>query len=55
MDKDHDFLNSIEDIRNKPVLRRLVEEKIFERYVVLNNQRGVGTIERVFDAQGNVL
>jgi stage III sporulation protein AA len=47
--------SSIDDIRNKPVLRRLVEERIFERYVVLNNQGGIGTIERIFDAQGNVL
>lgn len=46
---------SIEDIRNKPVLRRLVEERIFERYVVLNNRGGIGHIERIFDAQGNVL
>lgn len=47
--------NSIEDIRNKPVLRRLVEERIFERYVVLNNRGGIGHIERIFDAQGNSL
>lgn len=47
--------NSIEDIRNKPVLRRLVEERIFERYVVLNNKGGIGHIERIFDAQGNRL
>ncbi len=47
--------NSIEDIRNKPVLRRLVEERIFERYVVLNNKGGIGHIERIFDAQGNGL
>lgn len=47
--------NSIEDIRNKPVLRRLVEERIFERYVVLNNRGGIGHIERIFDAQGNGL
>ena len=47
--------NSIEDIRNKPVLRRLVEERIFERYVVLNNKGGIGRIERIFDAQGNSL
>ncbi len=46
---------SIEDIRNKPVLRRLVEERIFERYVLLNNRGGIGHIERIFDAQGNVL
>ena len=47
--------NSIEDIRNKPVLRRLVEERIFERYVVLNNKGEIGHIERIFDAQGNSL
>ena len=47
--------NSIEDIRNKPVLRKLVEERIFERYVVLNNKGGIGHIERIFDAQGNSL
>lgn len=47
--------NSIEDIRNKPVLRRLVEERIFERYVVMNNKGGIGHIERIFDAQGNSL
>ncbi|MDE7368124.1 MAG: stage III sporulation protein AA [Lachnospiraceae bacterium] len=47
--------NSIEDIRNKPVLRRLVEERIFDRYVVLNNKGGIGHIERIFDAQGNRL
>lgn len=47
--------NSIEDIRNKPVLRKLVEERIFDRYVVLNNKGGIGHIERIFDAQGNRL
>ena len=29
--------SSLEDIRSKPLLRRLVEEQIFERYVVLYN------------------
>ena len=47
--------SSIDDIRNKPVLRRLVEEKIFERYVVLMGGRYAGRIEQVFDAMGNPL
>lgn len=46
---------SIEDIRHKPVLRRLVEERMFERYIELSNREGVGHIERVFDGQGNCL
>lgn len=47
--------NCIEDIKSKPVLRRLVEEKIFERYIVLNNEGKVGNVDRIFDAQGNQL
>lgn len=46
---------SIDDIRNKPVLRRLVEEKIFERYVVLEAGGRTGRVEQVFDAMGNPL
>lgn len=46
---------SIDDIRNKPVLRRLVEEKIFERYVVLTGGRRAGQVEQIFDAMGNPL
>lgn len=47
--------SSIDDIRNKPVLRRLVEEKLFERYVVLMGGRHAGRVEQVFDAMGNPL
>ena len=47
--------NSIEDLRQKPVLRKLVQERIFERYVVLNNHGKVGNIDQVYDAQGNQL
>lgn len=44
--------NSIDDLRMKPVLRRLVEEKIFERYVVLSNNGRIGNVEAIFDAFG---
>ncbi len=46
---------SIDDIKNKPVLRKLVEERIFERYIVLKNSRHAGEIESIFDAMGNRL
>lgn len=47
--------NSIDDLRQKPVLRRLVEERIFERYVVLNNQGKVGNIDQIYDSRGTQL
>lgn len=45
--------NSIEDLKEKPVLRRLVEEKTFERYVVLSSRNHAGTLEAVYDSRGN--
>jgi stage III sporulation protein AA len=44
---------SVDDIRTRPVLRRLVEERRFERYIVLSRRLGVGTVESIFDERGN--
>jgi stage III sporulation protein AA len=46
---------SIDDVRNKPVLRKLVEEKVFDRYIVLSKSAGIGTVESIFDERGNEL
>lgn len=47
--------SSIEDIRNKPILGRLVKEKVFERYIVLDNRKSVGNVEQIFDERGSIL
>lgn len=47
--------DSIDDIRTKPVLRKLVEEKVFKRYIVLGKSQGVGSVESIFDERGNEL
>lgn len=47
--------SSIDDIRTKPLLRKLVQERTFERYVVLGDVKSAGRITEVFDAQGNPL
>lgn len=44
--------NSIDDIRNKPILGKLVREKLFERYILLNNQGEVGHLEEIYDERG---
>lgn len=47
--------SSIEDIKTKPVLRKLVQERIFERYVLLDNTGHIGNIRQIYDARGNQL
>lgn len=47
--------SSIDDLRQKPVLRKLVQERIFERYVVLNNVGRIGNIDQVYDSRGTQL
>lgn len=47
--------SSIDDVKNKPVLRRLVEEKMFKRFVVLSGREKPGTVENIFDERGSVL
>jgi stage III sporulation protein AA len=47
--------SSIEDIRNKPTLSELVKKRLFERYVILSNMRGVGHLEEIYDTEGKRL
>lgn len=47
--------SSIDDVKNKPVLGRLVREKIFERYIILSGKRKVGQIEEIYDDRGTTL
>lgn len=46
--------NSVDEVKNKPVLGKMVQERAFERYIVL--QAGtVGEIQAVFDGRGTLL
>ena len=46
---------SIDDVKNKPILRKLVEEKLFKRFIVLAGGKQPGTVENIFDERGSVL
>ncbi len=45
----------MEDIRRKPLLQKLVKERVFERYIVLHNQGGVGSVREIMDERGSIL
>lgn len=47
--------SSIEDIRNKPILCELVKKKLFERYIILSNVKGIGHLEEIYDTDGKRL
>ncbi len=46
---------SIEDISSKPVLGKLVRERAFERYIILDKKLQVGNVKEIFDSTGNIL
>lgn len=46
---------SMEDIRKKPGLGRLLQEEVFDRYVILGNKNGPGTILDLCDRKGRSL
>ena len=43
---------SIEEIRNRPSLKNILEERIFQRFVVLSRKEGPGTVTQILDANG---
>ena len=44
--------SSIEDIKRKPLLQRLMQEKVFERYIVLYKKDCAGQIKAIYDERG---
>lgn len=46
---------SVEDIRQKPLFQKLMQERVFERYIVLHNREKVGRIKAVFDQRGTCI
>lgn len=47
--------SSVEDIRRKPLLQKLVQYHFFQRYVVLDREQEVGHIRDIFDSRGTRL
>ncbi|MCM3724547.1 stage III sporulation protein AA [Neobacillus cucumis] len=45
--------SNIEEIKKRPSLMEIMEQKIFERFVILSRASGPGTITRIVDAYGN--
>ncbi|MEH7305604.1 stage III sporulation protein AA [Neobacillus drentensis] len=44
---------SIEEVKNRPSLRNILDQKIFQRFIVLSRTSGPGTITHILDANGS--
>ena len=47
--------NSLPDIQSKPLFQRLMEEQVFERYVILEGGERTGQIRDILDERGEAL
>ncbi|NLN41645.1 MAG: stage III sporulation protein AA, partial [Clostridiales bacterium] len=41
--------SGLEDARKRPILKSLLDKKVFQRVLVLGNSLGTGTLEKVYD------
>lgn len=46
--------NSLEDILNQPFFRKLMEQRVFERYILLGKRDRAGIVEGIFDGEGSL-
>ena len=47
--------SSVEDIRKKPLMQKLMQERVFERYIILQDIYHVGQVKEIFDERGTEL
>ena len=47
--------SSIDDMKRKPLMQRLMQEKVFERYIILQNKDRAGQVKAIFDERGTCL
>lgn len=47
--------DSMEELQRKPLLDRMVSEKYFDRYILLENTKHIGQVEGIFDSRGSLL
>ncbi|MED1205167.1 stage III sporulation protein AA [Heyndrickxia acidicola] len=45
--------HSYEDLHKRPILRKIIQESVFERFIELTRSNGPGTIHRIYDEKGN--
>jgi stage III sporulation protein AA len=45
--------HNLEDIRHRPVMRTLIENKIFSRYIIMRSEKGIPAVHAIYDSHGD--
>ncbi|MEX2461993.1 MAG: stage III sporulation protein AA [Paenibacillaceae bacterium] len=47
--------SDLSDIRQRPVMKMLIESEVFSRYILMRNEGGTPSVQAIYDQQGNQL
>ena len=47
--------DTIENILQKPFIENIVKEKIFDSYIILNNNKKTGDLYKIYDKELNIV
>ncbi|GMQ64129.1 stage III sporulation protein AA [Vallitalea maricola] len=47
--------SSLIEVKNKPILEKLIDKNIIERFIVLESKNGVGDVKKIYDKQGKMI
>jgi stage III sporulation protein AA len=46
---------SLDEVRNKPVLEKLINKNIIQRYIILENKNGIGDMKKIYNMNGKIM
>jgi stage III sporulation protein AA len=47
--------HDLDDIRQRPVMQKLIASEVFSRYIILHSSEGTPTVQAVYDSRGNLV
>lgn len=47
--------SSMEDVMKKPLIQKMINERVFDRYILLHNRSKIGQVKAIYDERGSTL
>lgn len=47
--------SSMEDVMRKPLIQKMINERVFDRYILLHNRNKIGQVKAIYDERGSTL
>jgi stage III sporulation protein AA len=46
---------SLNEVKNKPILEKLIKKNIIERFIVLESKNGIGDVKKIYDVNNKII